>query len=350
MTPPTGPRLTGELWQTQVESITGVCTDLRGLRAHLTAGRARLAAAARAEGAHLVSVGQPLVRDTAPMIADSAHYAGMRALYHANLTEDEMCGTHVHVGVPDRETGVAVLNFLTPWLPTLLALTTNSPYRRGFDTGFHSWRMVAYTALPAAGMPPWFASAADYDADAARLAECGVWKSGHGGLRVARLSAHLPTVEVRVADACATIDDAVLYAGLVRALVRTALTELRAGRTAQPLDPQVTEAALWSAARFGLHGPGIDPWQARQVPAVQLVDDLTRLVRDALTELGDTEVIHPLLKRAVRDGTSASQQRAAARTGGLPAVLNLLTTQTLAGVPAVPEQASTALQGQPQVL
>lgn len=324
-----------ELCASAVEASTTVSTTLAELRTKVLSGRSRLSTAARLENAHLVSVGEPVLSAAAPEITATEHYLQMLDSYAGVVTDQELCGCHVHVGVPDREVGVAVLNHITPWLPTLLALTANSRYRHGVDSGFHSWRMMVHTRLPAATMPRWHPSARAYDADLHRLTACGMLDEGQAGLRVARLSARLPTVEIRVGDAAATVDEAVLYAGLARALVRTALADLAAGHPARPLDAAVLDCALWAAARHGLHGAAVDPWRERRTSALALLDALLAHVGDALDDLGDTAAVTALVATLRRRGCAASRQCAAAAAGGVTAVLGMLIEDTHAGVPGI---------------
>jgi carboxylate-amine ligase len=113
-------------------------------------------------------------------------------------------------------------------------------------------------------------------------------------------------VEFRVADAAGSVDEAVLLAGLVRALVRTARQEARAGRPVPVVAPEVAAAAVWSAARYGLDGPGVDPASGRQIPAArQLLDR----VRPALAELGDERRICAGVEALLTGGTGAARQR-----------------------------------------
>ncbi|SDD12634.1 carboxylate-amine ligase [Actinokineospora iranica] len=321
-----------ELCASVVEAASAVCATLPELGARIRSGRAALAASARRENARLVSVGEPVLTAAEPEITATDHFHRMRESYAGVVTDQELCGCHVHVGVPDRDTGVAVLNHITPWLPTLLALTANSRYRHGADSGFHSWRMMVHTRLPAATMPPWHASAAAYDADLARLVDCGMVEPGQGSLRVARLSRRYPTVEIRIGDAAATVAEAVLYAALARALVRRALDDLAVGRTAGPLDHGVLDCALWAAARHGLHGAAVDPWRERETRAIDLLDALLAHVRDALDDLGDAAAVTALAAAARGRGCAATRQRAAAATGGAPAVVRMLGAETVAGV------------------
>lgn len=265
--------LHAELLGSQVEAATGVCRTMTELARQLHDGRNLLAKAAGAHNALLLSTGtSPLPGQVAPTTGDrfgwiARTYTGLVADYHS-------CGCHVHVGVPDRELAVAVINHVAPWLPVLLALSANSPYDNGVYTGHASWRMVTQSRFPGSGIPPWFASAAAYDAQVDQLVDCGVLADRHQSFWLVRPSPRLPTVEFRVADAAGTVADAVLQAALCRALVRTALDDLAAGREAPPVNPQLAAAAVWTAARYGLSGPAVDMRTGRTVPARQLLNDL----------------------------------------------------------------------------
>lgn len=319
-----GSRVAGELWDTEVETNTGVCSDLAQLRRDLACSRAAIRRSARAEGLNLVPVGHPLIGTDSATARCDGHYRWMSDVYAGILADQEICGCHVHIGLGDREVGVAVLNHLAPWLPTLLALTANSPFRRSRDTGFHSWRMVVLTRLPACGIPPRYGSAADYDADLARLKECGLLPPDHAGLRLARLSDHLPTLEVRIADTTATIDEAVLYAALVRGLVRAALDDLAAGREAHHLSDTVLDDALWAAARHGLTGPAVDPWSGTRTSPHAMVSRLARRVEHALAATGDLDHVRTLLHAVLTHGNGAMRQRLAARQNGISGALDML--------------------------
>jgi carboxylate-amine ligase len=235
--------------------------------------------------------------------------------------------------VDDRNTALAVLNHLTSWLPALLAVTVNSPYHRGQDTGFASWRLPVYSCLPGAGPPPWYRSLAHYDAEQERMVEAGLWPLGRGGLQLARLSWHLPTVEIRIADACASVADTVLYAALARALVRTALTDLAAGRTARPTEPDILHTAVWMAARHGL-ARAVDPRTGCPVSGKRMLATLLDHVTPALDDLGDTKAVRTLLAGLALRGTGADRQRrhgpAAAAAAAVKETLHGIDTQAKA--------------------
>ncbi|UQS29974.1 glutamate--cysteine ligase [Streptomyces fradiae] len=319
-----GPGLQRELLATMVETATGVCTDLAGVRAELAAARARLERAARKAGL------RPLASGTAPMAAPARavtptrHYRQMARLYGWLADETETCGCHVHVGVPDRESAVAVLNHLRPWLPVLLALSANSPYHQGADTGHASWRVLVLSRWPTHQIPPRFASAAQYDRTVAALRRTGVLPAGaRNAYWFARPSHHLPTVEVRIADVAPGVDGAVLQAGLTRALVTTALDAATRGRPAPRLPDHAAAAALWTAARYGVGGPALHPLTGERVPAAEAVRALLDRVRPALEASGDAAEVRELAEAVLARGTGAdAQRRAGARAtpgpGGRP--------------------------------
>ena len=167
----------------------------------------------------------------------------------------------MHIDVPDKETAVRVSNHLRPWLPTLLALTANSPIYLGSDTGFASWRSIMWSRWPCSGPPPYFESAAHYEALVAMQVASGSIMDEQMVYWDVRPSSHLPTVEVRVSDIPLTIDETVLLATLVRALVMT-----YDGSPGPKLEPEVLRAAYWLAARDGLEGNGLDVLHAEPLP------------------------------------------------------------------------------------
>ncbi|MBB5958177.1 carboxylate-amine ligase [Saccharothrix tamanrassetensis] len=310
---PPGANTHRELLGTQVEFASGVCEDLAGLHGQLVAGRHALARAAAEEGALLVPSGTPVLSAPAPL-ADGDRFRQIADLYAGQVADYQCCGCHVHVGVPDRETAVAVLNHLRPWLPTLLALSVNSPFSHGRDTGFGSWRMVEQSRFPGSGVPPRFGSAAEYDAAVRRLVDCGVLADAAMTFWLARPSPRYPTVEVRVADTAVTAAEAVFQAGLTRALVDRAVADLAAGREAPEFDQQVLAAAVWTASRYGVDGPGVDPWRGATVPAA----DLVRRLLDHVG--GEPAAIPP---------TGAQRQRRAAE-GGPTALVDWLASMCIA--------------------
>lgn len=281
----------GELASTQVEAATGPCTSVADLGEALREARRTLAKVAGELGLGLISRGTPMKPSLQPIVSHG-HPRFRRVLdtYAGVVEHYEACGCHVHVGVPDRETGVRVLNHVRPWLPTLLALSANSP-----DNGYASWRMVQQSRFPGSGVPPVFSSAAEYDARVARMVACGTLVDRAQSFWLARLSPKLPTVEFRVADAARTVDDAVLQAALSRALVHTACL----GDESPPVRDDVCAAAVWTASRYGLDGAAVDPWRECRVPATALLEALLEHVTPVLKARGELSLVHDLVDQRV---------------------------------------------------
>lgn len=350
-----GPAWHPELKASQVESATGICTTSVALHEQLLEGRRRLAVAAADEGLLLAAAGTPAVAGPSVPLGSDPQYTELDGLYRGLIGDYEGCGCHVHVGVPDREHAVVAVNHLRAWLPTLLALSANSPYDRGHDTGYASWRTMQHARFPTAGIPPRFADVAEHDAAVERLVGSGALAAKYTTFWLARPSPALPTVEVRVADTAITPDEALLQAMLVRGLVDTALdntaledpapedTALEdparddpALRDGAVQDDAVLSAAVWAAARHGLAGRGVDPWTGRARPATELVTALLEHVRPALTASGDLDRVETILRRVLDDGTGAQRQRRAA-SGGIWKAMLSVAEQTVPGVHPDPQ-------------
>jgi glutamate---cysteine ligase / carboxylate-amine ligase len=306
-----GVELQHELTAAQVEANTPVCHTMREVGAQLRAARAVAAAAALQAGGQLLPVGVPLTGPLRQQVTDADRYRRMVEEFGLLAVEHGVCGCHVHVEVPDRETAVQVGNHLRPWLPVLLALNANSPIYDGIDTGYASWRSVLCARWPCWGAPPYFRSAEEYDATTAMLIDSGVALDPGMIYWDVRPSAHLPTVEVRVSDVPATVDGTVLLAVLVRGLVMTAVRAVRRGVPAPPVTAEALRAAYWRAAHDGVTGTGLDVLTGRRVPAVELLNQLLRHVRPVLADTGELRATRTLLTRLLRHGNGAVLQRAA---------------------------------------
>ncbi|MEV5407555.1 glutamate--cysteine ligase [Thermopolyspora sp. NPDC052614] len=330
---PIAKRVVPELTQFQIETNSDVHTDLRELARDLTELRTAVADAADAAGVGLIACGNAPLNPLGamPPLTAAPRYRTMCRHYRALLHGQGVCGCHVHIGIPDREQAIRVSNHARPWLPLLQALTANSPIAEGADTGYASWRAILWSRWPSAGPPPPFHSAAHYDALVDALITSGVILDRGMVYWLIRPSHHLPTLEFRTADTCATVLETVLLAALVRALAATALAKVRAGLPAPALEQTLLQAACWRAARDGLEGDALDPATGRLMPAWTLLTRLTDHLRPALHAYGDLETVTTALTRLRRDGSAAARQRAAFhRRGRLSDVISLLLRQTRA--------------------
>jgi carboxylate-amine ligase len=307
--------LVPELKAHQVELGTGVCHTLAEVEADLRFWRARAEAAANAVGAHVAALATAPV-DVEPVPTEGERYARMQAEFGLTAREMLTCGCHVHVSVDGDEEGVAVLNRIRNWLPVLTALTANSPFWQGADSGYASFRSQAWHRWPSAGPNEVFTDAADYHRlieDV--LATDTVLDTGMVYFD-ARLSDTWPTVEVRTADVALRVDDAVTLAGLVRGLVETAARDARAGTPPPAVPAAVLRVAGWRAGRSGLTGDLVHPLTGRPAPAADVLGALLEHVRPALADAGDEQRIAAGLQAVLRRGTGADLQRLVHRESG----------------------------------
>ncbi|WP_307248651.1 carboxylate-amine ligase [Catenuloplanes indicus] len=319
-----------EFRRSMVEMVTPVCTQLAELSYHLRRHRRAAALAARGLGAQLTAIGATPVREPDLSVPEGERYRTMAARFGAIAREPALCGLHVHVGVPDREVAVRVCAHLRVWLPLIQAITANSPFFDGADTGHASWRGVRIQRWPTIGPTPVFGSAAEYDATVAALVESGAMIDRGMVFWYARLSDRYPTVEIRVGDVCATARDTVLIAALLRALVATIVAGPE--EDVPDIADCVVHAAHWRAAREGLDGDLFDLRTGRARPAWELVDDLVAAVTPALIRHGDLQWVLTALSGLRRFGTGAARQRLLlGTTGSLPETLTALARLTVNG-------------------
>jgi glutamate---cysteine ligase / carboxylate-amine ligase len=303
-----------ELRRCQVESATEICVDVDQISTGLTGLRDQLAGAAAARGLRLLPTGTaPLLDKRAPRFTPDVRYHHIVHEFGALAESSLTCACHVHIGIPDRSSGLTISNHLRPWLPLLLALTANSPFHNGADTRYASWRHELWQRWPSAGPPPHYDSVDDYESRLAGLAATGAIVDRGMVYWDIRLSEHQPTVEIRVADVAGTVEEATLLAVLIRALAAQALdrdTRTATGRYAGPRQ-EVLRGRIWRAARDGLAGRCVDPRAGDLVPAWQLLDSLVDTVRPWLRSTGDDEFADRTLAWLREAGCGAERQRAA---------------------------------------
>jgi carboxylate-amine ligase len=247
----------------RVESATGDSTELADVGHTLSVARRVLAESAADLGARLLAVGTP------PFGA-----AG----------EEVTSACHVTVGLPDADLRPPVLERLRPWLPALLALTGNSPLWRGMDTGWSSHRFALQRRRPVV-------------------------------VPVRRRAAAVRNIEIRLADSALSVPDAVLLAGLCRALVGTAIDDELAGRPSPEIPDRVLVVVARAAARHGMAALVVSPGRAGLAPAGEVLDELMTAVAPALERSGDICLLSDLLADRLGRGSGAQRQRALWRLG-----------------------------------
>ncbi len=320
-----------ELQRSVVESNSPVCTELTALRESLVASRRLLVETAAGHDLGVVGAGTvPLVDPLRLAVTPSVRYERMLADYQLLVREQLICGAQVHVQVSDRDLAVAIAQRVTPHLPVLLALSASSPFWMGEDTGYASTRSLLWQRWPTAGLSGEISTAAEHDALVADLVASGTISDPGMIYFDVRPSAHVPTLELRVPDACPDVDDVVLLAGLFRALVRRERNAVVAGTPAVRRPAPLLRSALWRAARSGLEDSLLD--LPRSPRPVRRRRGRARPARGPARPAGGGRrlgVVTALAERAIARGSSAAQQRAAyQRRGRLTDVVDRLLNDT----------------------
>lgn len=328
----TGPEaddLDHELFRHQLETRTPPVAGLADLREHLVHARRFASEAAARVRLVTAACGTVPLESGEPRVTRDDRYLDMVDRYAEIARPGGTCGMHVHVQVGSDEEGVRAIDGVAPWLPVVLAISANSPYYRSRDTGYASWRSQIWARWPSTGPTEAFGSVEAYREVGRRMIASGAARDTGMLYFDARLSAENPTVEVRVADVCTDVDDAVLIAGLLRALVtRAAGTGSAPPGGASPWRAELLRAAQWRAARYGLANGLVSPATGEPAPAREVLDHLVSTVREELEAYGDLELVRDGLTRVLAGGGATRQRSTYEREGSLAAVVDDLVART----------------------
>jgi carboxylate-amine ligase len=316
------PDLTAEMQQEMLETMSVPRLRLEDIRDDIAASRAYADGLARTAGARAVALAMsPL--PALPHATQKDRYRTMMERYGTTARNSLACGFHIHVSIRSPEEGVAILDRVRTWLPLLLALSVNSPFCNGEDTGYSSYRSLSWGQWPCAGPTDVFESIEAYRAFEEQLLGSGVLLDAGMLYLDARLSRNHPTIEIRVADVCQGQQAAVTIAGLARALVETAGWEWRSGIPPAPLSASALRLASWKAALCGLGDDLVHPLSGRPRPASEMIALLFNHVEEALIETGDRDTVARGIADIINHGTGADWQRMVFReTGRLPDIVS----------------------------
>ncbi|MEU4656957.1 glutamate--cysteine ligase [Streptomyces sp. NPDC023723] len=306
-----------ELHDQMLEFATHPQSEMEPLHAEIVRCRKEAARHAGELGCTVAALAtSPL--PVSPAVGVNRRYQWMAGQYGVVVQEQLVLGCHVHVSVDSDEEGVAVADRVRPWLSVLAALSANSPFWQGKDSGYSSYRSRVWQRWPSAGPTELFGSAERYHRRVADMVATGTILDEKMIYFDIRLSERYPTVEFRVADVCLHSDTAVLLAALARALVETAAEEWRAGREPAGHSVSLLRLAAWRAARSGLTGELLHPLTMRPMPAETVVRALLDHVGEALAADGDLERVREACGELLRRGNGARVQRELLeRTGSL---------------------------------
>ena len=303
-----------ELFLHQVETKTDPVVGLDDLRRALVGARGAAGTSAADAGLALVACGAEPLAGPPSQVTPDDRYRDLLERFGDIAAVAGTCGMHVHVDVADEDEGVQVLDRIGMWLPVLLALSASSPFYDGHDTGYASWRAQVWSRWPTAGPTELFGTPERYHALVDRLVATGAARDEGNVYFDARLSREWPTIELRVADVCTEVDDAVLVAALGRALVDSAARWAREGTEVVVPRTEIERAATWVASRHGLSADLVDPVTCASRPASEVLRVVLDALGPSLEEAGDLEWVSSRLRDDPPRGPT--HQREVHRRGG----------------------------------
>jgi carboxylate-amine ligase len=322
-----------EMHQSVVELGTEICQSVVDARAHVIELRSRLAELAGRSGLKIASVGtHPFSHWRDQLITQGERYQeivkDMQQLARANL----IFGLHVHVGIPDRHSAIQVMNQARYFLPHIYALSANSPFWVGQDTGLKGYRLKVFERFPRTGIPDAFESLSEYEDYCKLLVKTGCVDNAKKIWWDIRLHPFFETLEVRVCDAQSRVDDTLAIAALIQAVIAKLHTLLRQNITFRVYRRRLLDENRWRASRYGIDGKLIDFGKETEVEARSLLNELLEFVSTEVNDLGtQKEMAH--IERIMREGTGADRQLAVwERAQDMKAVVDHIVAETYEGL------------------
>ncbi len=339
-----GDQLKQEFMQSQIEVGSQICRDIKEARQEIIRLRRTVCNVAAEYGRVIAAAStHPFSRWTDQMISEGERYKDLEQDMQEVGRRLLIFGMHVHLGfgkTPEAfELLIDIENQMRYFLPHILALSTSSPFWHGRDTGLKSYRSIVFENLPRTGIPPIFGSYAEYDQFVRILGKVGSLGKGKDPDSVdftkiwwdARPQPSLGTLEIRIADMCTTVDEAICIAALAQSIAAKLLKLRNQNQSWRIYRGKLIEENKWRAVRYGIDGKLIDFGIVEEVPMRFLVQELLEFIDDVVDELGtrqDVEYVNTILDK----GTSADRQ--------------LLTYRKALGEGATSQEALTAVVDQ----
>ncbi len=323
-----------EMHQSIVEVGTHVCRTVSEARAEILRLRGAIGTLAAKKGLRIAASGtHPFSSWQTQDITPHERYYGVVQEMQEAARRLLIFGMHVHVGMPDNDTCVEIMNVARYLMPHLLALSTSSPFWMGRNTGFHSYRSIIFTNFPRTGIPDIFQSYAEFDQYVQLLIRTHSIDNGKKIWWDLRPHPMFGTLEVRVCDIATKVDEAIMLAAYVQAIFVKIYTLFRENQTFRVYSRALINENKWRAARYGLDGNLIDFGKRQDLAARELMLELREFVDDVVDDLGSrsaVDYIHTVLER----GTSSERQlKTFEETGDIKAVVDQLIRETMEGVP-----------------
>jgi glutamate---cysteine ligase / carboxylate-amine ligase len=335
-----GAQVSREFLRSQIEVGTRVCANLADARDDLQQLRATIASVTGGHGtAPVAAATHPFARWDAQRTTERGRYRSLESDLQGVGRRLVICGLHVHIGIPDDELRIDLLNQASYFLPHLLALSTSSPFWQGENTGLKSYRLAVFDEMPRTGTPERFASWGEYRRHVDILAGAGLIEDATKLWWDLRPSDRFPTLEMRITDCCTTLDDTLSIAAMFRCLLRMLWRLKRENQRWRLYSRMLIDENRWRAQRYGIDQGLVDFGKGVIVPYAELLDEILALIdQDARHFDCVEEVAHA--REILARGTSAHRQLAvfehalsegASRSEALAAVVDWLIAETVRG-------------------
>ncbi len=326
-------RIKEEMHQSMVEMGTNVCENIGQARDEVSYLRQQIFELAAKEGLKVAAAGtHPYSHWSEQLITPNPRYDQlideMKDVARSNL----IFGMHVHVAIPSREEGLQIMNVARYFLPHLYALSTNSPFWEGRDTGFKSYRSKIFDKFPRTGIPPYFASVPEYDDFVNLLVKTNCIDNGKKIWWDIRLHPFYPTVEFRVCDMIMTVDEVVCIAALMQCIIAKLSKLHQKNQSFRSYRRILINENKWRAARWGVDAKLVDFGRKEEVPFPALINELLEFIDDVVDELGcRTEVNY--VYQMLEQGSGADRQlKVYEDTDDLKKVMEYVVAQTKKGL------------------
>jgi glutamate---cysteine ligase / carboxylate-amine ligase len=326
-------RVKPEMHQCVVEVGTQICRNVAEVREEVTTIRRQMVQLAKANGLRLAAAATHPFSDWRKQgIYPDERYMtiieDMQLVARANL----IFGLHVHVGVEDRETAIHIMNAARYFLPHILALSTNSPFWLGDETGLRSYRCKVFDKFPRTNIPDYFTSYSEYENFVNLLVKTGCIDNAKKIWWDIRPHPSFPTLEFRICDLPLRLDETIALAALIQATV-VMLWKLYSNNQGFRLYRRaLIMENKWRAVRYGINGKLIDFGKRTEVPFRQLMDEYFQLIDPVLDELGSRDEIN-YIRKILEHGAGADRQlRVFHETRDLKAVVDYIIQETEAGL------------------
>ncbi len=297
-----------EMHASVIETGTNICKNIQEARREVTNLRTSLAMLADQHGLRIAAAGtHPFSHWRDQRITDHPRYAEIVKEMQETARANLIFGMHVHVGIANREIGIHIMNAARYFLPHIFALSTNSPFWLGRDTGFKSYRVKVFDKFPRTGIPDFFMSLAEYDNYINLLIKTNCIDNAKKIWWDIRAHPFFNTLEFRICDVQLRVDETIALAALIQAVVVKLHKLIQQNLGFRIYDRALMMENKWRASRYGISGKLIDFGKQTEVPFTELAKELLEFIDDVVDELGSREEINYIFQM-MEHGTGADRQ------------------------------------------